>query len=129
MERQKGIGYCALACAVCSENANCAGCRNGGCRDKDWCKNFHCCPEKGLAGCWECENFPCQESTVNTTRVRAFAAFIRRYGVDFLLECLGENERNGMVYHYPGKLTGDYDVPKTEEEIINVILNGKEKSN
>lgn len=29
-----------------------------------------------------------------------------------------------MIYHYPGKFTGDYDIPKTEDEIIDVILNG-----
>ena len=124
MEKQKGIGYYGLACAICSENTNCAGCRNGGCKNKDWCKNLRCCKEKGLDGCWECEEFLCEESTVNTIRIRAFARFIKKYGTDFLLQCLEKNERDGMIYHYPGKFTGDYDIPKTEDEIIDMILNG-----
>ncbi|MBN1697383.1 MAG: DUF3795 domain-containing protein [Spirochaetales bacterium] len=127
MENQKGIGYCGLACAVCSENSHCAGCRNGECKNKGWCNTLRCCKEKGLAGCWECEAFPCEESTVNTKRIRAFIGFIRKYGTDFLLRCLEKNERNGLMYHYQGTLTGDYDKPETEDEIIDVILKGREK--
>ena len=31
---------------------------------------------------------------------------------------------NGLVYHYPGRLTGDYDVPETVEEILELIERG-----
>lgn len=27
----KAIAYCGLACCVCSENKDCAGCQEGGC--------------------------------------------------------------------------------------------------
>lgn len=72
-----------------------------------------------------CGEFLCADSTVDTRRLRAFGGFIKKYGVDYLLECLGKNEKNGMVYHYPGKLTGDYDIPGTENDIIDLILSGK----
>jgi len=128
MEKQKGIAYCGLACAVCSENTDCAGCRNEGCNNKEWCKNFRCCKEKGLNGCWECDEFPCAGSMLDKIRIRAFAGFIKEYGTDCLLQCLEKNEKNGIIYHYPGKLTGDYDIPETEDEIIDMILNGKKNN-
>lgn len=62
---------------------------------------------------------------LDNRRIKAFAGFVKKYGEDKLLECLGRNEKAGVVYHYPGKLTGDYDVPQTEEGIIQMILNGK----
>ncbi len=125
MDRIKGIAYCGLACAVCSENNNCVGCRNEGCKDKDWCKNYQCCKKKKIQGCWECSEFPCKGSMLDKIRVRAFAKFIKEYSKEFLLECLDSNEKNGILYHYPGKLTGDYDTLNTENEIIKLIINSK----
>ena len=124
-DRTKGIAYCGLACAVCSENETCVGCRNEGCSDKKWCKNFNCCKEKGLNGCWECKDFPCQGGMLDKIRIRAFARFIKEYGEDELLNCLERNEKNGVIYHHEGKLTGDYDKYDTEQEIINMIRRGK----
>lgn len=125
MEIQKGIAYCGLVCALCSENDNCVGCRNEGCKDKDWCKNFQCCKAKNIKGCWECKEFPCKGSILDNIRIRAFAKFIRQYSLEHLLQCLENNEKNGIVYHYPGKLKGDYDVFTNEDEIIKLILEGK----
>jgi hypothetical protein len=122
MEMEKGVAYCGLACAVCSENTNCAGCRNDGCKEKEWCKNFQCCKAKKLEGCWVCGEFPCDSDMFKKLRVRTFAKFVKQYSVDTLLECLERNEKSGVVYHYPGKLTGDYDIPDTESDIIDMIL-------
>ncbi len=125
MNKEKGFAYCGLACCICSGNTTCAGCRNEGCKDKDWCKNFNCCKAKGLNGCWECTDFPCTGSMLDKIRIRTFSEFIRDYGEEKLITCLERNEKAGMVYHYSGKLTGDYDIPQTEEGIIELILNGK----
>ena len=125
MDRQKGIAFCGLACAVCAENTNCAGCRNEGCKDKDWCKNFQCFKVKGIKGCWECSEFPCSGGMLDNKRIRAFAGFVKKYGEEYLLDCLAKNEKAGVVYHNPGELTGDYDIPGTEEGIVQMILNGK----
>lgn len=125
MDRTKGIAYCGLACCVCGHNATCAGCRNEGCEGKDWCKSFQCCKEKGLSGCWACAEFPCENPMFEKTRVRAFARFIAEYGEERLMELLERNEAAGMVYHYEGQLTGDYDIPETEEGIWALILRGK----
>ena len=106
MDRSKGIAYCGLACAVCSENANCVGCRDDGCVGKEWCKNLNCCRAKGIAGCWECL-ISVFRTMLDKPRVRAFASFAKQHGQKVLLDCLERNERAGIKYHHPGKLTGD----------------------
>lgn len=124
MDKVKGVAYCGLACCVCGENAGCAGCRNEGCSDKEWCKSFNCCKEKGLNGCWQCPDFPCDNPMLQKLRVRTFAKFIAECGEDRLVEALGNNEARGMIYHYPGQLVGDYDKPQSEAEIKRLILDG-----
>lgn len=124
MNHEKGLAYCGLACAVCSENETCAGCRNAGCKNKDWCKHYTCCREKGLRGCFECGDFPCG-GMHEKQRIYAFALFIKKYGEEKLLACLEQNERNGISYHYPKKLVGDYDNCQTVDEIIEMLWNGK----
>jgi hypothetical protein len=125
VEREKGVAYCGLACSVCGHNETCVGCRNQGCESREWCKNYNCCREKAIEGCWVCDEFPCNDSMLNKVRVRAFAKFIREYGEDKLMDCLESNERNGVVYHYKDSLQGDYDIPVTEDAIIHMILTGE----
>lgn len=57
-------------------------------------------------------------------RIRAFAEFARRYGADELAKCLLKNKEKGIVYHYEGQLTGDYDACLTEEQIIEMLKKG-----
>lgn len=127
MDQSKGLAYCGLACCVCGENETCAGCRNEGCTDRNWCKNFTCCREKKLHGCWECESFPCTGSMLDKLRIHAFAQFIKENGEEELLRCLARNEQQGIVYHDKGQLTGDYDNFDTQDEIIDFIKNGAAK--
>jgi len=124
------IAYCGLACIVCSRKDTCCGCHDDGCTGKNWCKNYNCCREKKLNGCWECSEFPCEGSESNYSgftnmfdnmRIRAFAEFAKKHGEDELVSCLFRNEKNGIKYHYEGELTGDYDKAQTEEEIIHMI--------
>ena len=109
----KAIAFCGLACCVCSENKGCVGCQDGGCESHGWCKNYNCCKEKGLNGCWECSEFPCTGCMLDKPRIRAFAKFARRYGVEELEKCLLRNKEKGIVYHYEGQLVGDYDKCQT----------------
>lgn len=125
MKRELGIAYCGLACCFCGEHIACPGCGAGGCKDKENCKNYTCCREKGLDGCWECEVFPCKDSMLRDKRIRAFARFVKIYGKETLLDCLERNEKAGLVYHKAGSLEGDYDLPESEEGIIELILTGE----
>lgn len=125
MEQSKAIGYCGLACCVCGQE-ECPGCRAEGCPDRSWCEHIGCSREKGLQGCWECENFPCDtEMYRSNMRLRAFVRFIRAFGVQRLVDCLVRNEKIGMVYHYPDSLKGDYDKASSEAEVIGMLLRGR----
>lgn len=126
MNAQKGIAYCGLACCICGQNDSCMGCRNEGCKGRDWCKNYKCCREKGLNGCWECAEFPCKDSMLDKVRIRSFAKFVKQYGEEKFMDCLERNEKAGMVYHRQGELTGDYDAAEDEEGIIQLILFGNQ---
>ncbi|OJU09455.1 MAG: DUF3795 domain-containing protein [Clostridiales bacterium 43-6] len=118
------IAYCGLACCFCLENKTCPGCQAGGCDIHGWCKNYNCCLDKGIVGCWECADFPCQGGMLDKLRIRAFARFAKEYGTGELTKCLLKNKENGIVYHYDGQHVGDYDNYKTEEEIIEMIKTG-----
>ena len=120
MNHEKGLAYCGLACCVCSNKA-CAGCRNAECENKEWCKHFNCCKDKGISGCWECEEFPCGGMR-EKVRVLAFAEFIKQNGEEKMMRCLEQNKNNGIVYHYQGQHIGDYDQCETVDEVIDMLL-------
>lgn len=73
----------------------------------------------------KCSDFPCTGCMLYKPRIRAFAEFARRYGVEKPENCLLRNKENGIVYHYKGQLVGDCDKCLTEEEIIEMIKTGK----
>lgn len=76
--------------------------------------------EKGLSGCWECNEFPCG-GMHDKIRIRAFAEFIKKNGENMMMDCLERNEKRGIVYHYPGQLVGDYDKCETVENVIKIL--------
>ncbi len=127
MKRKLGMGYCGLACCLCAQNGTCPGCRSGGCKDREWCRNRSCCIEKGLNGCWECADFPCDTGLLKKPRARVFAAFAAVHGEEMLLDRLEANEKAGLLYHYEGQLIGDYDVPDTADGILRLLVSGPEK--
>lgn len=121
MEKEKGFAYCGLACCLCSENATCPGCRNDGCNGKEWCKHYSCCKTHNLSGCWQCPDFPCVGPMFEKERIRAFAAFLARHSEADLLKVLECNEKLGMLYHYEGRLIGDYDALGGEQAILSYL--------
>lgn len=126
MKQELGIAYCGLACCLCSEAETCPGCQEAGCPGHEACHNYNCCKAKGLAGCWECPEFPCGQGMHKNLRIRTFARFIKERGQPFLMECLADNERDGVRYHCPGGLVGDYDL-ENEDEIVSMLLRGKSR--
>ena len=53
-----------------------------------------------------------------------FTLFVKRYGVEALLDCLERNEKSGVVYHRDG-INGDYDDFDNVEELIDFIKKGE----
>lgn len=123
--RELGVAACGLACCLCSENAVCSGCRSGGCPGHGECVNYNCAKKQRVKSCWECPEFPCGKGMFGSARILAFAKFAKEYGPERLLDCLERNHRQGVVYHWPGGLTGDYDLP-TERKIFDLLEKGRE---
>ena len=123
MKRELGIARCGLACCLCSENDHCSGCNSGDCPDKEWCENRRCSINKGLSNCFECDE-ECRKGLLSKIKPYGFTLFIKRYGVNVLLDCLEKNEQNGIIYHRDG-INGDYDDFDDVEELINFIKSGK----
>ncbi len=122
MKRELGIARCGLACCLCSENERCGGCGSGECPDKDWCENRKCSIDKGIAGCADCDE-ECKKGLLGKIKPYAFTVFVKRYGIEALLDCLERNEKNGVVYHREG-INGDYDDFDDVEKLIEFIKTG-----
>ena len=101
MKRELGIGRCGLACCVCSQNEYC----------------------KGLSNCYMC-NSECKKGVLSKIKPQGFNSFIKRYGINKLLDCLEQNEKNGIIYHKNG-IKGDYDSFCDIESLISFIMTGK----
>lgn len=123
MKRELGIAVCGLACCLCSENATCPGCLAQGCPGDATCENRRCAGEKFLTYCYECTE-DCQKGLLHKIKPYGFTQFVKRYGEEALLDCLEENEKNGIVYHREG-IYGDYDDFEDVEELLDFIRTGK----
>ena len=55
--------------------------------------------------------------------LHAFTEFARRYGEDYLLDCLERNEKKGVIYHREG-INGDYDDFDDVDALIEYIKTG-----
>ena len=98
MKREMGIARCGLACCLCSGNETCAGCNSGECPDRDWCENRNCSMEKGIEGCYVCDE-SCSKGL------------------------LGKIKPLGVLYHREG-INGDYDDFEDVEALISFIQSG-----
>lgn len=123
MKRELGIARCGLACCLCAENIRCNGCKSEECPDKEWCENRKCSIEKGILNCFLCES-ECKKGMLSKLKPYGFTVFVKRYGLEALLDCPEQNEKNGVVYHREG-IKGDYDDFDDVEELIAFIKNGK----
>jgi hypothetical protein len=120
----KDLGLCGLACVLCSET-ECPGCKARGCSEGCDCSVYKCAITKGLDGCYQCDKFPCDEGMLQGIRNKAFNRYARQFGKQALLNRLRDNYENGISYHRPDGLKGDYDNLQSEEEIIQLIQFGK----
>ncbi|AIQ36014.1 hypothetical protein R50345_16150 [Paenibacillus sp. FSL R5-0345] len=137
---EKSIAYCGLVCAFCSASTckTCSSCMNksndccqsdeelcNGCRTKvGGCDIKTCCVDKNINGCWECESFLCGKSIHHNIRVRAFLRCAKEDGLKALAEFLWNNANSGIRYHGYHGTPGDYDILKSEEEILRLLRTG-----
>ena len=124
-QEKRGIGYCGLACVLCSYYEDCPGCAtkiaNG-----EGCSAGKCAAEKGIDGCYACSDYTsCTEGMPHGKRSRAFNRYARDFGKQALIDRLRVNYENGITYHTPDKNPGDYDVLGTEGEVYQLLRYGK----
>lgn len=120
----KDMALCGLACVLCSET-DCPGCKARGCAEVSDCSVYQCATGQGLDGCYQCDRFPCEEGMLQNIRNRAFNQYARQFGKQALLNRLRDNYENGITYHRPGGLKGDYDDLQTEDEIMQLLQFGR----
>ncbi len=123
MKRELGIARCGLACCLCSENEHCTGCHAETCPDKEWCENRKCSMEKGISHCFLCTE-DCHKGILAKMKPYGLTVFIKRYGIEKLLDCLEINEKKGIIYHRQG-ISGDYDDFQELEQLIDFIRTGQ----
>ena len=121
--KERGIGYCGLACVVCSYT-DCPGCV-GKIAGGDDCAIGKCAVQKGIDGCYACDEYPCDKDMLKNKRIRAFNRYAGDFGKDALIERLHINNQSGIAYHKPDNSAGDYDILETEDEIYNLLRYGK----
>ena len=122
-----GLGYCGVACVLCGlYSKGCPGCAAGVASGFD-CSAGKCAADKGVDGCYACPKYPCDEKILQGKRSKAFIRYVQEYGSQALIESLRINCENGIIYNTNAKRTedDDYDKCKTEQEIINLLVNGR----
>ncbi len=120
---EKDLAMCGLACVLCSEE-DCCGCKARGCKEGCDCSVYQCVKTRNIDGCYECDNFPCEEKMLQGIRNRTFNRYARMYGKQSLLDRLKINFDNGITYHRPNSEKGDYDVLSNEDDIMRLIRFG-----
>ena len=63
---------------------------------------------------------------LQSLRTQAFVGYIGKFGMEKMLDRLEAREKDGVVYHHPGLLTGDYDGIE-REEVVWALLEGRKK--
>lgn len=123
-EIKSSIAYCGLVCKLCNagKSGECSGCK-GKC---DECSIKECAKTRGVNGCWECKDFPCEEKAFKNKRNKAFLQCAKDEGINSLATYLKKNYENGVQYHKADDSAGDYDVLDSESEILKLL---KKRSN
>jgi hypothetical protein len=124
----KNMGYCGLVCSLCHEADHCDGCKSennccGRHLSEEGCYHYKCCVNKGINGCWECEEGPCEKdmfSEHHDIRNRTFVKVARMEGIEKLAEYVLKNQMDGIHYGW----NRDYDNLNSEEEVIDLLHNG-----
>lgn len=117
---EKDLAMCGLACVLCSDEA-CNGCKARGCKQGSDCSVYQCAITRNIDGCYECDDFPCEEKMLQGIRNRAFNRYAGTYGKQALLNRLRINFDNGITYHRSNGFKGDYDLLTNEDDILRLI--------
>ena len=126
MKYESVMGSCGLACMLCSAKLNqtCKGCVSTKANE---CQIKACCERLKINGCYECEQFPCEQEMFKNQRLCAFVEVTKEIGVEALVNTLKNNDEKGIKYHTVDGSKGAYDSLESKEKIKELLLMGLEK--
>jgi len=90
-ELRDTVGYCGLICGVCPGAGQC-DCRTAPKPEEAGCIQRNCAIDKGIDGCWECDDFPCGEGYFGPQHggwrglCVASVQYAREHGLDALVD-------------------------------------------
>ena len=114
------VGYCGLICGVCfGLGPEGCDCRTAPKPEEADCYQRNCCISKHIDGCWECEDFPCDNGYFAEADggwrglCIASVQYARDYGLDALVE-LVVRKHGSRMDHSPY-------LHKTPEEAMRIL--------
>lgn len=121
----QSIAYCGLICSLCHLSNQCSGCKSennccGNRNSSEGCYQYNCCMDKGIEGCWDCDDAPCDKGMFgegHDLRLRAFIRYIKQCGKEQLANRIHENMKKGIYYGH-GR---DYDNLPCEEAVLKML--------
>jgi len=124
---ENSIAYCGLLCRLCSVDGSCSCKGKNNCGkilSEEGCYQHKCCTEKGIDGCWECEQSPCGKDMLAPSKIkmRAFVRCMKEDGIEKFIEYINKNIENGAVHHRSGVI-GDFDLD-SEEAVLKLLRTG-----
>ena len=112
------VAYCGLICGVCPGAGQC-DCRTAPKPEEAGCYQRNCCIEKGINGCWACENFPCDKRYFGAEHggwrglCVASVEYARKHGLTALVD-LVVRKHGSRMDHSPY-------MRKTPEEALQIL--------
>ena len=130
-EVKDSIAYCGLICKLCHLASTCDGCKSennccGRHLSEKSCYQYKCSVERGINGCWECEDFSCDKDMFSKThdiRLKAFVQLAKEEGVEKLAEYILKNQQNGIIYGH----NKDYDGLESEDAVLRLLRTGNRR--
>ena len=98
------IAYCGQPCMLCEKANYCRGCKSKDASSsrhasREGCWQYECCQKKGIQGCWECDDAPCELGMFQASaplHYRVFTRFAKYEGEEELGHCVFQNQIHGI---------------------------------
>ena len=122
-ELRDTVAYCGLVCGVCPGTCDC---RTNPKPEEANCCQRACCIEKGITGCWECDEFPCDNGYFGPENhgwrglCVASCRCVRERGLDTFVELIVRAHGARMDH-------GPY-MDRSPEEVVDILNRAASKS-
>lgn len=124
------LGSCGKTCKLCSKADECDGCREKKARHArknslEGCYPYFCCRRKGIDGCWQCAEGPCDKdvfaaSEKGSMMLRAFVMCAKEEGTLALGTYVFQNQIHGISF-----ASKRYMDCQDEEEVLSLLHSAK----